>query len=532
MSSLTVSARLEFQKIPHSKKKDAHLLITIEGQKFQGERKPLSLAAVIDVSGSMQGTKIEYAKRSLRKLVEHMTDQDTLSILAFSSDVFTVVDPSRMTQQAKDSAISEIAKLHTIADTNLSGATLEGYNAIRKAVEAKLGGSLDRCFLFTDGQPTAGDTSFEGLVKIAKERKPENCGLTCFGYGDGYNKELLAAMAKAGGGNEYHIATPDQAPAAFGREIGGLLSCVAQAVKVTVSTKPDVKIVEVLNDFDVKGNKDKTEAVISVDDVYGSEKRRVLLRLELPALDAGGRALKLGDVKVEFEDLIAKEPRIEETSFKVEYVKESEADKESDTEVMEQIAVQKAAKAQEEAIQLAQQGNYAGAQQVVKSAAMFCSSLGTPFAASVAGDLDKQVSPWLNELKFHRGGAHYLRSNAGSYSTGRGQTVGASHLYNTDEQNCMEKSFSKPDDHFVGDPNPMLAPVVGAHLPGCLCAQCGGAAHLGGYPVNPIPAIPPFMQQSPIQGPGKYQQQQQKFERPQPPKIVTPPSLSKKRTRR
>jgi len=479
MSSILAAARLEFQKISLGKKKEAHLLITLEGQKFQGERKPLSLAAVIDVSGSMGGDKIEHAKRSLRKLVEHMTDQDTLAILAFTDDVFTVTEPSRMTQEAKDKAIQEIGNLHAMASTNLSGATLEGYNAIRKAVEQKVGGSVERTFLFTDGQPTAGDTSFEGLVSIAKDRKPEGCGLTCFGYGHDYNKELMTAMTKAGGGNEYHITTPDQAPAAFGREIGGLLSCVAQAVKVTIRTKPDVKIKEVLNDFDVKGNDDETEAVITVDDVYGSEKRKLLLRLELPAMDesVGGRPFKLGDIKVEFEDLVAREPRTEEVSVKVEYVKEADADKESDKEVLEQIAVQKAAKAQEEAIAFAQVGNYAGAQAAIQGAAVFCASVGTAFSASVANDLNKEVKPWLSAQKFGHGGAHYLRSNARSHSTGRGQTVGAASIYNTEEQNTMECSFSKADvpgfDASAGlgypgaaAPNPMPPKIYGPVVPG------------------------------------------------------------------
>lgn len=508
MSSISLSARLEFQKIPFGKKKEAHLLITLEGQKFQGERKPLSLAAVIDVSGSMSGEKIEFAKKSLKKLVEHMTDQDTLAILAFTDDVFTVTEPARMTQEAKDQAIHEIAKLHYMGSTNLSGATLEGYEAIRKAVEKKVGGSIERAFLFTDGQPTAGDTSFEGLVKIAKDRKPEGCGLTCFGYGSDYNKELMTAMTKAGGGNEYHITTPDQAPAAFGREIGGLLSCVAQAVKVTVKTKPDVKIKEVLNDFDVKGNDDETEAVISVDDVYGSEKRKLLLRLELPEMDKSGHPFKLADVKVAFEDLVAKEARSEEVAVKVEYVKEADADKDSDKEVLEQIAVQKAAKAQEEAIQLAQVGNFQGANMAIQQASAFCASVGTPFAASVAGDLNKEVSPWLNAQKFSKGGAHFLRSQGRSYSTGRGQTMSAASLYNTAEQTEMEKSFSAPDD----EPQVTLGPAV------------LGPGH--------IPVMPPsFLQNGPIV-PGKGGNLYSPM--PSAPKIQKPaaPKLSKKRTRR
>lgn len=459
MSSISVQARLEFQKVPLGKKKEAHLLITLEGQKHEGDRKPLSLAAVVDVSGSMAGEKLQYAKRSLRKLVEHMTDQDTLAILAFSDNVFMVSEAARMTQPAKDRAIAEIEKLHDLGSTNLSGATLEGYDTIRKAVEKKLAGSIERAFLFTDGQPTAGDVSFQGLVGIAKDRKPENCGLTCFGYGSDYNKELMTAMTKAGGGNEYHITTPDQAPAAFGREIGGLLSCVAQAVKVTVKTKPDVKIKEVLNDFDVKGNGDETEAVISVDDVYGGEKRKLLLRLELPAMDkAIHHPFKLADVVVSFEDLVSKEARVEEVAVKVEYVKEEDADKESDKEVLEQIAVQKAAKAQEEAERLAQAGQFDAARQVVHDAAVYCNLVGTVFCASVAADLNKEVAPWLNADRYQVGGSNFLRSNKRSYSTGRGQTVGASHLYNTQDQTVMEASFSAPDAAY--------APPMNSAMPG------------------------------------------------------------------
>jgi Ca-activated chloride channel homolog len=518
MSSISVQARLEFQKVPLGKTKEAHLLITLEGQKNPGQRKPLSLAAVIDVSGSMAGEKIEYAKRSLRKLVEHMTDQDTLAILAFTDDVFVVTEPARMNQDAKDRAIQEIAKLRSIANTNLSGATLEGYNAIRKAVEKKVGGSIERTFLFTDGQPTAGDTSFEGLVAIAKDRKPEGSGLTCFGYGRDYNKELMTAMTKAGGGNEYHITNPDEAPAAFGREIGGLLSCVAQAVKVTLKTKPDVKIKEVLNDFDVKGNDEETEAVISVDDVYGAEKRRVLVRLELPAMDKSGHPFKLGDIRVDYEDLIAKEARFEEVAVKVEYVKEEDADKDSDKEVLEQIAVQKAAKAQEQAFQFAQQGNFVAAKGVVQDAAVFCAQVGTAFCASVVNDLNQQVAPWLEAQKYAKGGAHYLRSNAGSYSRGRAQTMGASHLYNTEEQTETEKSFSAPDH----EPQVTVGPAVlgPGQMPSSVLQNGPWNPQVGGTldpSFKPLPSQQPF----PVMPP------QQSF-----PVMPPPKPLSKKRTRR
>src|SRR4029077_7143482 len=243
MSSITLSARLEKSKIALSKKHELHLLVNLEGQKLEGKRKPLCLGVAIDLSSSMQGRKVEDAKSGLLKLVDHLTDQDTLTIIAFSTSVWAVLEPTRMTQEAKDKVKTEIQAMHTHSSTNLSGATLETYAQVRKAAEKKLKDSVSRALLFTDGHPTAGDCSQSGLVAIAKGR-PEDTNLIAFGYGEDYNAELMTQMAKGAGGEAYHIKTPDEFGPTLGRVLGGLLTCVAQNVKLTLKMKPDVKILE------------------------------------------------------------------------------------------------------------------------------------------------------------------------------------------------------------------------------------------------------------------------------------------------
>lgn len=516
MSSITLSARLEKSKIALGKKHELHLLVNLEGAKLEGDRKPLALGVAIDVSGSMAGAKIEQAKRSLQKLIDHMTERDVLGIVAFSDNVWTVFEPTRMTQDGKDRAKAEVGKLHSLASTNLSGATFEAYSTVKAAAEKKLKDSINRAFLFTDGQPTCGETDFQRLVDIAGSKdKPQDCGLTCFGYGTDYNKELLTSMAKAGGGSAYHIQTPDECAATFGRELGGLLNCVAQNLKLTVSTKPDVKILEVVNDLDVKGNDTQTEAVIKVDDVYSQEKRRILLRIELPEMDKSGRPFKFGSAKVEYQDLLAKEPREAEISLEVEYVKESEADKDADKEVAEQIALLAAAKAQEEAMNLAQQGHFAQAQGVIRSASLGLQAVGTAFACSVANDLDQNVMHQLDASKYNVGGAHYLHSNAASYRKGRGSTLGASKLFNTQDQTDTEAAFSADDE------SPMAPPSIpGVFGPGALGGQ-PGAGFPGGFPGIANPGYP---------GQPSHPAQQMK-KKPHQPK-AGPKPLSKRRTKR
>lgn len=507
MSSLILSAHLEKSKVARAKSHKLHLLVNLEGKKVEGTRKPLCLGVAIDLSSSMQGKKAEDAKAGLEKLVEHLTDQDTLCIVAFSTTVWPILEPTRMTQEAKDKIKNEIRAMHTHSATNLSGGTLETYEQVRKAAEKKLKESVSRALVFTDGQPTAGDCSQPGLLKIAKSR-PEDTNLICFGYGEDYNAELMTQMAKAGGGDAYHIKTPDEFGPTLGRVLGGLLTCVAQNVKLTLKLKPDVKILDVLNDFDVDANEKKTQATITVDDVYSEEKRRVLCEIEIPEMENSSRPFKYGTATIEYQDLVKNEKCSEEISLDVEYVKEADADKEPHKLVAEQIAILKASKAQEEAMRLAQQGNYLQAQSVIRGAAMSLQDVGTVMSCSLADDLENNVKGFLSAEKYGAGGAHYLRANSESYRHGRGHTVGASKAFSTEAQNKMGAAFTTPRAPIPAVPPFMInKPGVGS-MP----------TQFGGSPADPIYGFPngvPMGGNSPMNQPVK----------PEKP-------LSKKRTRR
>lgn len=447
MASINVTSRLEYDKVAYDKSHIVHLLLTLEGKKLESsQRKPLSLSVAIDCSGSMSGEKIDSAKKSLLKLVEHLSSVDTLAIVGFSDTVFTVLAPTKMEAEAKDHARSEIRKLHSMSATNLSGALLEAYENLRMIENSK--DAIRRAFLFTDGLPTAGVTDKGALVEMADHRRPKDGSLTTFGYGQDHDPELLASMAKRGGGNFYFIKNPDDVPKAFGYELGGLLSVVAQAVKTKVKAAHGVKILEVLNDLDVEAKDDGSEAVISVDDVYAEEKRRLLLKIELPEKSkaVAVRPSTVVDVEVNFHDLRSNEPRMIEHSVKIEYVKADEAQQDADKEVTEQIALLKAAVAQEEAQKLAAAGNFAGAQAVINAAVMVCDAIGTPMADAVAHDLRVNVSACYQDEQSYGGSQNYLHSNKMSYRSGRGMTAGTRGLFGTQQQSETSESFSQGPD--------------------------------------------------------------------------------------
>lgn len=452
MSSVKLSTKLEFDRVSFEKEHTVHLLINLEGKKSDPQnRKPLMLSAVIDISGSMSGQKIEYAKKTLKKLIANLTSEDRLGIVAYSTQVWTVFPAGKMTSEAKEKASAEVDKLHSMDSTNLSGGMLEGFGMLKDAEKD----NLVRVFMMTDGLPNVGIADHPGIINLVGQR-PSGMSLSCFGYGSDYNPELLESMAKTGGGNLHHIKNPDDCMGAFGRELGGLITCIAQGIKVKVKTKPDFKILEVLSDFDVVGNKDETEAVVSVDDVYSEERRRILLKIQIPKTGkALPRPIKFADIEVTFQDLVANEPREEKASVEIEQVKPEDAQKDAAVEVKEEIARIAAGKAQEEAIKLANAGNFAGARQVVMDAAVFCMAVGTDTADAYAADLKNEVIGMVQPAAYAAGGMQALVSNKAAYMKARSTSKGTSPMFSSKAVQDTEAKFGEDDPNPQG-PVPFL----------------------------------------------------------------------------
>jgi hypothetical protein len=451
---VSVSSRLEFDKVQFDEPGKNHLLISLEGGKIDRpkDRKPLRIGAAVDCSGSMRdGGKIENAKQSLKIFIDNLTPDDAFGLVGFSDSVFSVFEPMFMTPENKEKAKVEVDKLNTINMTNLSGATLEAYNMVKgklpkpekkeakKAEFGKVGGVkiiddandttefLARGFLFTDGLPTAGEMDKSKLIELAGKR-PSGASLSCFGYGSDHDAELMASMAKRGGGNFYFIKNIDECPAFFGREFGGLISCVAQGIKVELTAAAGVKFTKVYNDFDVNANDEETECTISVDDIYAEETRKLLVMVELPEKSkaVAARSSKLCDVEVTYTDLKTGEEVKLEESVKIDYVKKEEAQDKGDKLVLEQILRFKAADAQAEARKLADKGQYVQASSLMCSIVQDFAAIGTEGAMAMSADIQKNVIPTLNDQAYD---SNYLVSNTRSYTGGRGMTAGSAHAF-------------------------------------------------------------------------------------------------------
>lgn len=371
---MNIAAQLDRVKIDAEDDYTGHLMVSLQAPESETKRTPISLALVLDRSGSMSGrtdsnqSKMDAVKDVAAKIVRNLTEDDELTLIAFSSGVETLIERQKVTN--KDELVAKISGLTTLDNTNLCGGTAAGCGAL---VESSLKG-VRRVLVLTDGLPTGGGSKaqiLEYLTSAMAQKRDHPVTLSTFGFGLDADQELLASMAKLGSGNYTYVKGGSDIGNLFARELGGLVSCMAQNIRVRIKPGKGTEVLEVLNDLKVSESDDNGVKVADVDaeDIYAGETKHVLVKVKIakPQAKPKDRAFSICHVDVTYDDL--KNGKRENTSHnvKVEFVKADEADKDAALAVAEQVALQEAARKQIEAVQLANTGNYVGAQSVLRS---------------------------------------------------------------------------------------------------------------------------------------------------------------------
>jgi Ca-activated chloride channel homolog len=162
---------------------------------------------VLDVSGSMNGRKIEQARAAGRQLLSTLRDADRFRLIDFSSDVrtfrddFVAATPDNVRQ-----ATRYLDALEASGSTNIEGALRE---ALRPPV---VRGRLPVILFVTDGEPTVGDTRPEDLAAMAADANAhaeEPRRIFTFGLGSDVNVSLLEQLALEGRGTPQFVR-PDE----------------------------------------------------------------------------------------------------------------------------------------------------------------------------------------------------------------------------------------------------------------------------------------------------------------------------------
>ena len=97
---------------PISKEKEIWLG-TLLKSKYDGQKidKLIDLSIAIDISGSMSGSRIFMAKKSLIQLIKKLNDEDNIALSKFNSESYQVFPYQKVSELKKINYASEIEKL-------------------------------------------------------------------------------------------------------------------------------------------------------------------------------------------------------------------------------------------------------------------------------------------------------------------------------------------------------------------------------------------------------------------------------------
>lgn len=177
---------------------------------------PLSLVAVIDVSGSMSGSstkpesnpeggvlsRLDLVKHSVKTLIHTMRKEDMLAIVTFTNVAKLLVNFTCVDEDGKKTLIRALDGIKPESSTNLWDGLQMGINH----ASMQNAGRNTAVLLLTDGLPNAGPVSKERIAPLMKNLISKmDLTVHCCGFGYELDTPLMCSIAEAGGGGYMYI---------------------------------------------------------------------------------------------------------------------------------------------------------------------------------------------------------------------------------------------------------------------------------------------------------------------------------------
>ncbi|RLN42857.1 uncharacterized protein C2845_PM01G40520 [Panicum miliaceum] len=206
-------------------------------------RRARRLVTVLDVSGSMVGTKLALLKLAMGFVIDNLGSRDRLCVVSFSSGACLLMRLARMSDAGKALARRAVESLKAGGGTNIGEALRRAAKVIDERMHRNAVASV---VLLSDGQDTytvprrggygGRDANYDALV-------PPSDPVHTFGFGTDHDAAAMHTIAEATGGTFSFIEDEAAIQDAFAQCIGGLLSVAVQELRVDIAcVHPGVRV--------------------------------------------------------------------------------------------------------------------------------------------------------------------------------------------------------------------------------------------------------------------------------------------------
>ena len=243
------------------------------------ERAPLSMAIVLDTSGSMEGDKIDQAKDSVIRLIRDMRDDDEVAFIRYSDDASVVQQLARVGTM-RDSLVREIRGIQAGGGTSIPS----GLNAAL----AQLGGAwhsrVRHIVLASDGL----DSTRAEAQRLAVNGFQQGITVSSMGIGLDFDESYMSGLARAGHGNFAFVKDGAALAGFLKRELVETASTTIENATVQMRLPESVRFVRATG-ADATQASDGT-LTLRVGSMFSGDERRIIVELDtqIPAGDARG----------------------------------------------------------------------------------------------------------------------------------------------------------------------------------------------------------------------------------------------------
>ncbi|KAI4334378.1 hypothetical protein L6164_019078 [Bauhinia variegata] len=437
----------------------------------ESSRAPIDLVTVLDVSGSMAGTKLALLKRAMGFVIQNLGPSDRLSVIAFSSTARRIFPLQRMTDTGRQQALQAVNSLASNGGTNIAEGLKKGAKVF---IERRWKDPVGSIILLSDGQDTYTvnsrflSTDYQSLVPNSINRN-NDVGLQipvhAFGFGVDHDATSMHSISETSGGTFSFIEAEDVIQDAFAQCIGGLLSVVVQELQVRVEcVHPTLQLSSVkAGSYRTSMMGNARMASISVGDLYADEERDFLVTVNVP-VDRSRDDMSLLIVRGLYRDPITKEMvalgetnevKIQRPEVARELVVSIQVDRQRNR--------LRAAEAMAEARVAAERSDLGAAVSILENCHKALSETasakaGDRLCVALSAELKEMQDRMANQRVYEQSGRAYVLSGLSSHSlqraTARGDSTDSTSLVQAYQTPSMVDMVTRSQTILLGTPQP------------------------------------------------------------------------------
>jgi Ca-activated chloride channel homolog len=252
----------------------AELVLAADAAEEAKQRAPLSLAVVLDTSGSMSGDKIEQAKNSVIQLLRDMDADDEIALIRYDSDS-SVVQPLARVGAVREELIEKVRALQSGGGTNIPPALQKGLAQLDEAAR----GRVRRVVLASDGL----DSTRAQAEQIATSGAARGVTISSMGIGLDFDESYMGGVARAGRGNFAFVKDAGALAGFLRRELKEGAATTIESATARLTLPEGMQAVRAVGaDLRATG---RGEVELSMGSLFAGDERRVIIELtgDVPA---------------------------------------------------------------------------------------------------------------------------------------------------------------------------------------------------------------------------------------------------------